>query len=540
MRRPCPSGTFVVPGRASDVSSPVGGNPEALTTAGDPARLAPALTPLDDPTLARRALHQSFFKAVAWTGSVKWIGQLITWPVTILIAKLLSPGDYGFITLVSTLTRFMALMTEGGVGLAIVSNPTLGDREMRQLNGFALLLGLGAIACCLLLARPVAVLTHDPAAARVLLVLSATLLLDAATIVPTGQLRRAFRYRELALLEAMRSLATLGSTLLLASRGMGYWSLVFGYALGSLVQSVGTVVVARVAVARPHWSVIGPTLRVSVHLLLGNIGEFVSSNTDRLVGGLVLGSAALGGYTFAWVLAFTPSEKITSMVARVVPSLFGRMRDKPSELIRYSLRIAETVSVITLPAFVGLALIADQVVGVLLGAKWVGAVGPLRAFCLYAGVLDCMLVVPHALTASSHVRPLSQNALIAMLVYPPLFFVLGTTFGTTGLALTWAVVGTVLNLRLLLVMSRRLGMPLHAYGRSLFPGVSSCLVMAVAVLGTRLLIVPRLNPVGGLLAVVGVGVVSYVAALLALHGARVRATVGFLMEQRRMPVPGAP
>jgi uncharacterized membrane protein len=138
------------------------------------------------------------------------------------------------------------------------------------------------------------------------------------------------------------------------------------------------------------------------------------------------------------------------------------------------------------------------------------------------------------------VRPLSQNALIAMLVYPPLFFVLGTTFGTTGLALTWAVVGTVLNLRLLLVMSRRLGMPLRAYGKSLLPGVSSCLAMAVAVLGTRLLVVPRLNPVGGLLAVLGVGMVSYVAALLALHGERVRATVSFLMEQRRVPVPARP
>jgi teichuronic acid exporter len=520
------------------MSSPAGGTPDALAASGDPARLTPALTPLEDPALARRALHQSFFRAVAWTGSVKWIGQLITWPVTILIAKLLSPGDYGFITLVSTLTRFMALVTEGGVGLAIVSNPGLRDREMRQLNGFALLLGLGAIACCLILARPVAMLTHDPAAARVLVVLSATLLLDAATIVPTALLRRAFRYRELALLEATRNLVTLGSTLLFASRGLGYWSLVLGYALGSFTQSVGTVVVARVAVARPHWSDIGPTLRVSVHLLLGNIGEFVSSNTDRLVGGLILGSAALGGYTFAWVLAFTPSEKITSMVSRVVPSLFGRMRDKPAEIIRYSLRIAEAVSVITLPAFVGLALIGDQVVSVLLGAKWLGAVGPLRAFCLYAAVLDCLLVVPHALTATSEVRPLSQNALVAMLVYPPLFFVLGTTFGTTGLALTWAIVGTVLNLRLLLVMSRRLGMSLRTYGRSLLPGISSCVVMTVAVLGVRALVVPHLNPVGGLLAVLGAGMVSYVAALLTLHGERIRATVGFLMEQRRRtPVP---
>jgi PST family polysaccharide transporter len=526
-----------MPAAASKVSSPVGGNPEALTTAGDPARLAPALAPLDDPTLARRALHQSFFRAVAWTGSVKWIGQLVTWPVTILIAKLLSPGDYGFITLVSTLTRFMALVTEGGVGLAIVTNPGLRDREMRQLNGFALLLGLGAIACCLILARPVAVLTHDPAAARVLMVLSVTLLLDAATIVPTAQLRRSFRYRDLALLEAMRSLVTLTATLWFASHGFGYWSLVFGYALGSFTQSASTVIVARVAVARPRWTDIGPTLRVSVHLLVGNIGEFVSSNTDRLVGGLVLGSAALGGYTFAWVLAFTPSEKITSMVARVVPSLFGRMRDRPSEIIRYSLRIAETVSMITLPAFVGLALIADQVVGVLLGTKWLGAVGPLRAFCAYAAVLDCMLVIPHALTASSEVRPLSQNALIAMLVYPPLFFVLGTTFGTTGLALTWAIVGTVLNLRLLRVMSRRLGMSLRAYGRSLLPAVSSCLVMAVAVLGARLLVVPRLHPVGGLLAVLSVGMASYVAALFALHGERIRATIAFVMEQRRTPEP---
>lgn len=464
----------------------------------------------------------------------------MTWPVTIWIAKLLNPADYGFLAIVGLVTRFLGIVAEAGIGTAIVTNPAMDDEQLRQLNSVALIAGLSVMLTSILLAWPLGLVMQNPSAGLVLIAFGITLLIDSLMLVPTASLRRAFSYKQLALLEGARHISALSLTLGLAYAGAGFWALVLGNIAGQVVQTAGTFVVAFLPYARPRWSKVGETLRFSGQLVIKDLGEFLSSSSDRLIGGILLGNAALGGYIFASVLAFTPSEKVSSLVARVVPSVFGRLRDDTAELNRYILRIAEGITIVTVPAFVGLALVAEPAIFLVLGAKWEGAIVPLQLFCWYAAILDATRIIPTALATMRHGRALAQNGIAAVLVYPPLFFVFGKTLGTSGLALTWLVVGTALSARLVIVARRQIGLSLTQYLRALAPSLSGCLVMAFLVRGSLALTASgRDYDWASFLSAVGVGVIGYVTTLSLLYRDRVTGLIRIALQSRSRD-PSAP
>ena len=100
----------------------------------------------------------------------------------------------------------------------------------------------------------------------------------------------------------------------------------------------------------------------------------------------MLGKAALGAYSFGWTMANVPIEKVTSMVVRVTPSVLAAAQDDHPALRRYLLRITEAIAVITFPASVGLALVAEPFVLAALGDAWRAAILPLQLLAIYSGV----------------------------------------------------------------------------------------------------------------------------------------------------------
>jgi PST family polysaccharide transporter len=489
---------------------------------------------------ARGVLDGQLVSGVAWTGAVRWAVQIVSWPVTLLTAKLLSPSDYGLLATLGVFTRFVSLITEGGFGTVIVSGAELSPRHLRQLNSLAVLVAAAAFLLSCAMALPVARFARDPAAAQVVIAVSTILVLDAAILVPAARLRRSLRFRELVLVEAVRNVTEIFVTLGLAYLGWRYWSLIGGALAGVLVQTAGLLSKAATGFERPVLAELKTTLRASLQVVSSRGGEFLSTNSDRLIGGRLLGSAALGEYTFASTLAWAPAEKISSMVTRVTPALFGRVRGDAAEMRRYLLNITEAVTLVTMPIFVGLAVVADDAIDLALGPKWAGMVGPLRFFCLAAAFSEAFIAVPHALQAAGRYKALAQNGIASLVLYPPAFLLLAARFGATGMALAWAVIGPALSARLLRVLSAELDLPLRRYARALAPAVTSSALMAAAVLAARAGLSRAGVGTGARLACsIAVGAAAYALCAWTLHNARVRAVIDFARRQRAAARSGA-
>src|SRR5438105_3774100 len=101
----------------------------------------PAQT-VPEPAVDSRALDRSLLHGLAWTSAAKWAGQLLAWASTLIVARLLSPADYGLVGMAAVFLGLITLVSEFGLGTTVITLRRLTDHEVAQLNGLAVLVGL--------------------------------------------------------------------------------------------------------------------------------------------------------------------------------------------------------------------------------------------------------------------------------------------------------------------------------------------------------------------------------------------------------------
>jgi O-antigen/teichoic acid export membrane protein len=495
---------------------------EVVTAAGPP----PA------PVLDTRDLDRSLVRGVAWTGAVKWLSQVFTWVGTILVARLLTPEDYGLVGMATVYLGFTALLTEFGLGSAIVALRELGDHEIAQLNSVAVLIGAAAMLVSCGVAWPLAAFFRAPELRVIVIVLSSGFLIDSLRTVPNALLTRELRFKALALLEGAKAIGTLAITIALAAAGAGYWALVAGGVAGSVFWTAAILSRRRHPFARPRFSVLRSSLAFSTQIIIERVSWYAYSNADFLIAGRLMGKAALGNYTTAWTLASLPGEKIMSLFWRVMPAVFSAVKTDLAALRRYVLLMSEGLALALFPATVGLALVAPEFIVALLGDQWTGAIVPLRLLCAYATMHMISTVLPHVLIVTNQVRFATKLALAAVLTLPPAFWLFGRTWGVAGIAAAWLVVYPFILFALFRRAFRTIALRPRAYFDALWPAISTTVIMTLAIVGGRALI-PATWPVGVRLSVmVALGAATYAGVALLAHGARLRALAAMLRAAR--------
>lgn len=484
---------------------------------------------VDDATLKKSLVH-----GVMWTGSIKWIAQLVSWPVMIVIARVLTPSDFGFVALVTVWTRLIMLLTEGGVGGAIVFGPVLQERQLRQLNAVASGLSVLAFLAASALAFPVARFYRSPDLAWVMIGIAVTFLLEGAMLIPTARMRREMRFKELALADAGRAIVDSLVTLTLALLGARYWALVGGYGAGVLAVAVTTMCLRPTRLQLPRWRDVGATLRYATDLLLTSLTSFLYSSADLLIAGRLLSSSAVGAYSFAGTLAYAPGEKLVSALTRVTPSVFGSLGSDRQGIRRYVERITRLLGIVILPVLGGIAATAPSLVPVLLGPQWSAVAIPLQLLCIHAAIIAVTGIVPQVLQSTGNARVVTQNGFMALVLYTSAFLLLGSRWGIAGIAAAWACVTPLLVSRLVARMCREISLPLTQYLRLLAPAVAGTAWMILCVRAvTGWLSDGTMPGVVVLVLEVAGGVIAYVGAIFVLD----RHTIVDLIRQvRRLPI----
>lgn len=496
-----------MPSAAAPVPIPV-----APPVAPAPARSAPA----------GAALDRSLIRGLAWTGGVRWGSQLLTWASTVVVARILAPSDYGIVGMATVFLGLIAMVSEFGLGSAVVTLRGLTESQVRQINTLAVILGVCSAAATCAAATLISRFMGAPPLAGVLVVMSLGFVIAGFRTVPDAVLQKELEFRSLALMEGVQAVLMALTTMGLALAGAGYWTLVGGSLVGGLLH-MGMAVARRPhGFARPRLASIQPAMAFTGRLLVSRLSWFTYSNADFLVVGKVLGERALGAYTLAWSLAGVPIGKVSGMILRVTPGFFSAVQDDRAALRRYLLALTEGVSLVTFPMAVGLAMVADDFVLLVLGDKWAGAIVPLRLLAVYACVRSVSPLLHPVLSVVGDIGYAARMDLAAALVLP-VAFVVGARWGTDGVALAWIAVHPMVLAPVYARVFRRLELRPSAYLLALWPAASGCAAMAACVWTAAGLVPPGWPPAVLFGAQVLAGAAGYVAVLLTLHHDRVLA-----------------
>src|SRR5713226_1839930 len=137
-----------------------------------------------------RDLDRSLLSGLAWTGAARWVTQIVSWVITLFIARLLTPSDFGVLTLAQLPVELVALVSEFGVGTAVVTLRDLSTAQLAQLNTFCVVLGVFGFLVASALALPLAHFFAAPELPPVLMVVATSLVVTSLRIVPSASLQR--------------------------------------------------------------------------------------------------------------------------------------------------------------------------------------------------------------------------------------------------------------------------------------------------------------------------------------------------------------
>jgi O-antigen/teichoic acid export membrane protein len=314
-------------------------------------------------------------------------------------------------------------------------------------------------------------------------------------------------------------------TIPLAVVGAGVWALVLGQAGAALV---GAVAAWSLGGWRPRprdvdWAVGRALLRYGRPLVWSNVLGMVNDRIDNVATGRVLGAPALGVYAMAFRLAALPRTGFTFVVSRVLFPAMSAVQGDERRMRDGFVRALQWVGVLAMPASVGLALVAPELVHVALGPRWTDVVTPLRVLAVFG------FLAPLAATTGDAFKATGRSELIfriGLLHSAALWtgLALLTSRGTAAVALAVSV-ATLLSATVSFVcVLRPLRLDLNAVGRALASPAIATATMGAAVVAARTLTVA--GDAFRLVMLVGVGAVVYVAAIALLAPADARELAG--------------
>lgn len=435
------------------------------------------------------------------------------------------PDDYGLVAMSGVFTTLVETLSDFSLGMAIVKHRNLTAKQIAQINGLCVLLGLTGWVLTGLAAFPMSLFFQTPALFAVVLISGSNFVITAFRIVPLSLLQRDMQFRTVAINDGSQAILRSVAMVLMALLGFHYWALVFGTLLSGLFTTLLACRLRPTSFSWPRHKDITEAVSFGRDMVVSRFCWYVVTNADQLIIGKVLGQRALGGYNIAMTLAGIPMEKLTSLVMRVIPSVVSTVQHDFSALRRYVLGFTAGLSIVTIPAAVGLALVADDLVHLALGDEWLLSILPLQILSISIACRSTHPIITSvaAMIGLSH---LSARISIVTAIVMPLGFLIGGYWGIGGVAVAWLIVYPILALPYYYVLFRRINMGAIEYLRAFWPAMSSTVLMAAVIYGVQQYFLSHWPVALRLTAEILVGVLSYSMFLIVFHRKHVVALKG--------------
>jgi teichuronic acid exporter len=395
------------------------------------------------------SLKERAFSGVRWTASARILVQLIKWPSTIIVMRLLDPHDYGIVAMSSIVIEFVSIFGEPGLAAGLVQTKVLSADTSRAASALIWLLNLLLLAVLMLSAPSIATWYREPELTRVIRVASLSLVMTAIATVPQAHLDRELRFREGAIALIVSNLTASLITIVCAFLGFGVWSLVFGTLTLSGLRSIVVIAYNRSAVwpsLSRGFEPVRHLIHFSMHMLGNRILLYGSWNLDLIILGRTVHSTELGSYSVAANLASIPGDKAMEAVNRVSFPTLSRLQSEQTKFNQTYERIMRMLALYGFLVAWGLAAVAPEFVQVVLSEKWLFAVIPLMMLSLVAP-LRILTAFQNTVNNAAGAPQANTRFLALTCLLLPIGILIGVrTAGINGAAVSWIVVYPVLYL----------------------------------------------------------------------------------------------
>lgn len=322
-------------------------------------------------------------KGATWLALFKIISQAFSWVITIMIARILLPADYGLMAMATILYGYIAYLSEFGIGSAIIQKEKVDQYELSAVFWFIILFSVLLSAACFIGAYFVAYIFNEPRIIPIAQTISVIFILEGLQIVPLNLLKKELGFKKVGLIEMMGTIIASACMFLVAYYGGGVWTFVAGSFILSLTKLV--LVYSNVKwFPYLHFSLKDAKsyLKFGINVSIGRSFFYLYESSDKFFAGRAWKSQMLGYYTFALGLAQIPTEKIVTLINQVSFPVFSKLQNDKQEFNKFYLKVVEITATLVIPVFIGGYLIGEDIIKLLLNEKWYPIIPVFKYLCL--------------------------------------------------------------------------------------------------------------------------------------------------------------
>ncbi|MBP1752140.1 MAG: polysaccharide biosynthesis protein [Geobacteraceae bacterium] len=411
-----------------------------------------------------KANDQSLQTRAVKGAGVSVFAQLMSFAIqtasVVVLARLLSPKDYGLVTMVTAFSMLLMNVSVNGFPEFIIQKKTISHTELTSVFWFnviiSLFLTIGFVAAGPLLTS----FYGNPEINILAAALSVSIILQAISTTHIALLNRSMEYSKVAVNQLASDFISVVFAILLALMGYGYWAIVGRQLMSPFIMAIGGWTLCRWRPGKPGQSEfafdsVRFALRVYGNFAVGYLGR----NLDKVLLGRYHGSAALGNYDRAYYLSSMPATQLVTPLHNVALATLSRMRDDAERFTRYYLSAISTIGYLGVLAGLVLTLSGKEIIYIVLGPGWEEAGRVVTAFG--PGVGAMIIYATHSWIHLSLAKP--ERWLrwsIAACILTVILFVLAAPRGPVVLATAYSLSYYVLLVPAIWYAGRPIGLKL--------------------------------------------------------------------------------
>ncbi len=332
-------------------------------------------------------IKSQLISGVLYTAIAKYSGLIISLIVTAILARLLTPDDFGIVAIATVFINFFELFTTIGFSSAIIQNKDLTEKDLSNIYSFTIWMGFVLSLLFFLSSWGIASYYGNDTLRSICQILSVNLFLSSVSMVPNTLFYKEKQFKILAIRTLCIQVLVGTTAIVAAMKGAGLYTLTIQPLLSSLLLYLTSL---KFHPIRPSFTIGMESIKkiwsYSKYQFLFNIINYFTNNLDKLMIGRYLGMTPLGYYEKSYRIMMLPIQNITYVITPVLHPIFSDYQKEPHQLRIAHDSIVHLLALIGFPLSVLAYFCANEAILILFGDQWIASVPAFQVLSLTIGI----------------------------------------------------------------------------------------------------------------------------------------------------------
>lgn len=390
------------------------------------------------------SLKEKAISGMMWNAVERFGSTFFLFLSNLVLARLLMPSDFGTVAMLMVFISISETIVDAGFGSALIQKKDVDEKDYSTVFIWNIFFSLFLYSILYICSPFIANFYNDSLLCNILRVQGIVIILNSFIIVQIAKLKKELNFRLIAKINLYSVVVGTIAAIICAFYGMGVWSLVVKMVLQSLIQVISyNCIVRKVFSIQFNFDRFLSMFKFGIFIFLNRLLNTLFNNIMTLIIGKFFSSSTLGYYNQGKKLEDLPRGTISSIIYNVAFSAFSIIKDDKERLCKSASSCMRCLALISTPVMMFAFIVAEPLIIVLYGEKWIPSVLYFRILCIGA-LVTSPLELNSEIINSIGKSKMSFNIRMFQRTIGTILMLFGVSFGMKGLLIAY-VIGQLLS-----------------------------------------------------------------------------------------------